>query len=259
MSSPVARMVPRRPAEKPGPTFETRTAERIRHDVAAAASEAQSAATQIASLNGRTRDILRTGDDAAHERHETEIARLGRVIARAEQRHEDLTVELRTAEASEAAAERATQRATAEAAVAAVIDRAAAEYSAPAATIAGFLTDWTEAERLAREAGIPGPAIVSGRDARRPTADPAERVESWEAYADEAGNPTSNPHPYKPDGSLDRTRTREWRTFRRTVPVTAYAAGGHTRPALRETVRLPQLAEDGWHHGDGINNRATRL
>lgn len=255
MSSPVARMVPRRPVQAPP----ARTSAHVRADLDAVGNEASSAGAEIARLSGLTRDILRSGDDGAHERHEAEIARLQRVTARAEQRREDLTAELRIHEAREAEAAQAGQRERAEAAVKAVVGRIGEGYAEPAAVIATFLAEWSQAERLAKAAGVPGPAMASGRNATRTAITSPEHQEPFQAYLGEDGEVSVYPHPYRGDGTIDRSRTRELRTFYRTVPASTEYRGGHTRTALPDLVSLPRVAEDGSHHGDAARNRASRL
>ncbi|WP_419830618.1 hypothetical protein [Methylobacterium sp.] len=244
-------------------TSRTRTAERIRSDIAAAQAEADAANAQIQALMAGTAEVLRTGDDDRHAAHDAEIARMGRVAARCDVRLADLADELAKAEAREAedrereeAEAKVRRKAEAEAKVAAVVEGIPEGYSAHADAIAAFLVEWSEAERLAAEHGIPGPQVASGRSIPATKVVTPDREQPFEAYVNEAqnGEPTQFPHPYKPDGTIDRSKTREVRTFHRTIPGSTRHEGGMVRPGLVQLVNLPKALEDGWHAQGATNN-----
>lgn len=247
MTSTVSRLVPR---HKGSPAV--RTADRIRADIEASEREGADAIAEGQRLTSQTRAVLLSGDDAAHERHEAEIARMRRIHARTEARQEELRSELADAEAREVETAQDNRRSEAEAAVAAVVAKVPKHYTEPAEQIAAFLAEWTEATRLAREAGVPGPDAAQ----RRPWASRMpDREVVTEAYVDDQGNATQNPHPYKPDGSVDRTRMRARRTFTRIEPG-GLAPPRHL-PPLAELVNLPLYGEVGEHH-QGTRVRSNR-
>ncbi|WP_375408947.1 hypothetical protein [uncultured Methylobacterium sp.] len=241
MTASLSRLVPRRNSDNAMPI---RTSDHVRSDIAASEQEAQDAIAEGLRLNSQTRAILLSGDDGAHERHETDMARLRRIVARCEARQEELGAELQAIEAREVEEAKGDLRAQAEAAVAAVLAKVGEGYTKPAETIAAFLAEWIEAERLAREAGVAGPDAAHRH---RPGEGEPAYEEPFTAYVDENGNATQNPHPYRNDGMIDRTRERERQTFYRTVPakVSCYPT---SLPKLSSTVNLPRYADQGEHH-----------
>ncbi|WP_267428047.1 hypothetical protein [Methylobacterium sp. GC_Met_2] len=239
-----------------------RTSERVRKDITAAQAEAEAANAQIAALTAATPEVLRTGDDAKHAAHDAEIARMGRVAARCAVRLDDLADELAKSEAREAedrereeAEAKARRKVEAEAAVQAVVGRIPEGYNAHAEAIAAFLAEWSEAERLAAEHGIPGPQVASGRSVPATKVVTPDREQPFEAYADENGEPSQFAHGYAADGRIDRTKTREVRTFHRTIPGSTRHEGGMVRPGLVQLVNLPKALEDGWHAQGATENQ----
>jgi hypothetical protein len=174
-------------------------------------------------------------------------------VVRAEVRQEDLADELRIIEARGAEDDSAKRRAEAEAAVAAVIAKVAEHYTKPAETIAAFLAEWQEADRLAREARVPGP----DRAQRQPagTRDPDREV-PFTAYIDENGNATEYPHRHRADGTIDRTKVRAQRTFYRTEPGATHLP--RRLPPLAPLVNLPRYDEPGEHHRGDRAGRGNR-
>ncbi len=225
----------------------TRTSAHVAADVQAAENEAAAALAEVERLNGQTRLVLVGGDDAAHERHESEISRHRRIVERANARRDELARELASVEEREAGEAKDRARSEAEAAVAAVAAKAERHYSEPALKIALFLEEWAEAQRLADAARIPGPAFAVRRSIQ-PSRQRIDNTRRWEAYADEEGKPTLNPHPYKLDGTIDRTKTRPRRSFEDRQPDTFRNEGGLNRADILREVNLPRLTENGHHH-----------
>jgi hypothetical protein len=202
-------------------------------------------------LDAKTDDVLRTGDDTAAEGHEQQIARHRRAGKRAELLLAELEPQLIGLDDAIRAEEAGSQRDAADRAVDEIISAIKNEYDAPAAIIADFMRRWTEAQRMARAAGVDGPDEVM-RSRRIAEAQPAEyREEDYLVFVDAYGRDTADE--YEPDESgiihrQARYRRRQERRTRQIKVADARPEVWHTLQPLEQLVCLPGATiGDEWH------------
>lgn len=228
----------------------TRSSDNIGFEIERVAGERQAAETHLAQLEATYDQILKTGDDGAAEKHETDTAAARRAIRRAELRSRELQEELQTTLSAEREAETELQKQQAISAREAVRLKFQIEYVEPARRIAAFLRQYQSAEVACCHAGVP--TLQAELRAR-----PDERIdaheESFFVYIDESGYETDQARPGgvhgvcpKTGGVLDSSGNlipeRPKRTKTRIVP--ASFTPGRKLHGLPEVVNLPGIGID---------------
>lgn len=255
-----------RPARRIERVATAPTSATIRVDLDTLDRDRETAADELACLRAGRDAVLLTGDDAAAERHDAEIARQGRAIERCDLRRPGLVADLEAAAAREREEARARQQDEARAEVERVIGRLGSEYEVPAKLIATFLADWQRACVVADAAGVPGPDVVARERAPQIVEPAGEEV--FLVYIDENGRDSDQPHPagsyqtdargsyVEPDGRGGTRPIRSRRQERRTRPRAARYDGGIYLGSLAASTNLPAAragAEAPWH-GSGVTS-----
>jgi hypothetical protein len=192
----VTKMQPRVPRIVEAPsTPAPATSATLRADLDRLDQDRAAAVADLARLEGSRRDVLLSGDDAAAERHDAEMARQRRAIERADLRRPGIVDALDGAEQREEA-ERITKiKNDANGIVSAFLKTAEERYRKPALELVAFLQEWQRVSAIAKEAGVPGPNAIL-RTCDRVLLKP-ERVEeeSYFVFVDENGVEMGNEWP----------------------------------------------------------------
>jgi hypothetical protein len=235
------RRVPRI-VEEPGPAASVT----LRGDLDRLDQDRAAAVAELALLQRTRKDVLLSGDDAAAERHDSDMARQRRAIERADLRRPGVVDALDEAEQREEAERVAKIKNDANRTVSAFLKTVEERYRKPALELVAFLQEWQQVSGIAKEAGVPGPNAIL-RTCDRVLLKP-ERVEqeSYFVFVDENGVETGNEWPAGSYQEINGQRHLIGTSGR----PSAIPAQPHRRVEKTRTVRRPAEWQEATHIQD---------
>jgi hypothetical protein len=239
-----------RPEEPQQAAALIRASDSIRAEIERVAGDRQVAEARLARLELTYDHVLKTGDDAAAETHETDSAATRRAIRRADLRSAELQEQLQAAVAAEQEAETEREKQRAIEARESVRRKFQAEYIDPARRIAAFLREYQAAEIVCWNANVP---TLQAELRTTPDERIAAREEEYTVYIDENGQETDHARPGgvhgvcpKTGGPIDKSGQlipeRPKRTKTRTI-LGSFTPGRRLHE-LPEVVNLPGIRID---------------